>query len=108
MVDSGVPKGIILGPILFLLYINGLPEYVDCPVRLFAYMYDYVIYNQIDSPTDCKILQDLSKLEIWEDTLKMDFSPSKCFSMNITRKINPLVTDYSLKGTTLENTEHST
>ena len=38
----------------------------------------------------------------------MDFSPSKCFSMNITQKIYPDSTDYSLKGTTFGNTENST
>ena len=80
---------------------------MDYPVRLFAV--DCVVYNQIDSPTDIKALQqDLSKLEIWEDTWKMDFNPFKCFSMNIIRKINPFITDYSLKGTTLVTTEHST
>ena len=45
---------------------------MDCPVQLFAD--DCVIYNQIYSPTDVKALQqDLSLLEIWEDTCKMDF-----------------------------------
>ena len=79
--------------------------------RLLYKLEGFLIKGQIDSPTDCKVLQqDLSKLEIWEDAWKMDFnsSISKCFSTNINRKRNPLIKDYSLKGTTLVNTENST
>ena len=106
-VDSGVPQGTVLGPTLFLLYINDLPEYVQCPVRLFAD--DCVIYNSIKSIDDTLTLQeDLAKLEEWEQNWKMDFNPSKCFAMNVTRKRKPLVVDYLLKNSVLTNTESST
>ena len=105
-VDSGVPQGTVLGPILFLLYINDLPEYVQCPVRLFAD--DCVIYTPIKSIDDSQLLQqDLTKLEEWERTWKMDFNPSKCFTMNVTRKRKPFANSYHLKGSTLENTNSS-
>ena len=101
-VESGVPQGTVLGPILFLLYINDLPEYpVDC---LFAD--DCVIYRNIKSANDSHLLQqDLRRLEEWEKTWKMEFNPLKCCTLNITRKRNRQRNQYCLKGVTLQNEE---
>ena len=49
-VDSGVPQGTVLGPILFLLHINDLPSIVSSKVRLFAD--DCLIYKQIKNNND--------------------------------------------------------
>ena len=38
----------------------------------------------------------------------MDFGPSRCFTMNVTREKKSLITDYMLNGTILDNTENST
>ena len=66
VVESGVPQGTVLGPILFISFINDMPLAVPrCSVRLFA---DYCdLYRPVSSQADCDALQtNLSNLEAWE------------------------------------------
>ena len=64
-VSSGVPQGSVLGPILFLVYINDLPEQVKSRVRLFAD--DTAMYLALSAHIEGQILQnDLLSLEKWE------------------------------------------
>ena len=76
-VTSGIPQGSVLGPLMFLIFVNDLPCYVKSRVRLFAD--DTVIYLTIKSESDCRQLQDdLHSLEKWESDWFMEFNPSKC------------------------------
>ncbi len=101
-VSSGVPQGSVLGPILFLVYINDLPEHVQSTVRLFAD--DTAIYITLDTEGQSKVLQnDLENLEKWENKWDMEFNPSKCQIIHITKSRHHIPTTYKLHNTTLES-----
>ena len=81
-VTSGVPQGSVLGPLLFLLYVNDLPEAVNCPVKLFAD--DTKLYSGIASESDALRMQaDLDSLVQWSDSWQMPFNEDKCKVMHV-------------------------
>ena len=84
-VASGVPQGSVLGPSLFLFYINDIPLGLTSTVRLFAD--DTIVYLAITSDADSgKLQQDLDKLARWERTWLIQFHPEKCNVLTITKK----------------------
>lgn len=101
-VQSGVPQGSVLGPLMFLLFINDLPEYVhQSNVRLFAD--DCVLYRNICNNTDTiKLQEDLNSLLQWETDWQMEFHPSKCQLLRVTNKRKPVTNSYNIRGHRLE------
>ena len=94
-VDSGVPQGTVLGPILFLLFINDLPESVNSEIKLFAD--DCLMYRTINTHSDAITLQQyINKLEQWENTWQMEFNADKCFTIRITNSRHPIRVDYKI------------
>jgi len=84
-VDSGVPQGTVMGPLLFLCYINDLPDAVKSQVRLFAD--DSLLYRTIKTRKDHEVLQaDLAALEDWANKWGMKFNATKCYVMSINQK----------------------
>ena len=105
-VTSGVPQGSVLGPLLFLVFINDLPECVSSTTRLFAD--DSLLYRVINSPDDARLLQeDLNNLQMWEKLWGMSFNPDKCEVLRITNKRSPIQSNYVLHGHTLALTSNA-
>ena len=103
-VSSGLPQGTVLGPLLFLVYINDLPSKVNSTSRLFAD--DYLLYRTINTEADTRSLQeDLDKLQQWEKDWMMTFNQDKCEVIRITNKRQ--ISQYTIHGHTLRGMSSS-
>ena len=98
-VCSGVPQGSVLGPLLFVLYINELPSLVSSSLLMYAD--DIKLYRCIHSPEDCVILQnDINILFDWSKQWLLSFNISKCKVLHVGSA--PYFGNYSLNGVQLE------
>jgi hypothetical protein len=79
---SGVPQGSVLGPVLFTIFINDMPDVVQSVLRLFAD--DTKVGREIRSVRDTETLQsDLDALCKWSDDWLLPFNTAKCKLMHI-------------------------
>jgi len=83
-VMSGVPQGSILGPLLFLTYINDIWRNIKSKIILFAD--DCIIYRKILNIKDVEKLQkDLDRLGDWAEKNEMKINPNKSKALSFTR-----------------------
>ncbi|CAI2726681.1 unnamed protein product [Schistosoma spindalis] len=93
--ESGVPQGTILGPLLFLLYVNELPTVAKSSVLLFAD--DIKIWRPIHNMSDRMVLQnDLSSLVAWLDRWSLEVNPNKSVVMQLNN--NDESYHYTIRG----------
>lgn len=86
-VDSGVPQGSVLGPLLFLLYINDIVDQISVGIRLYAD--DCVLYEKISSVDDQIRLNDAFKsIVTWCNDWQMEINFDKTVFMRISLKIS--------------------
>ena len=84
---SGVPQGSVLGPILFVLFINDLPMRLSSGTNLVLYADDTKLWSPIKSYNDyCTLQNNINELNSWSIENKMRFHPSKCKVLSIPGK----------------------
>jgi hypothetical protein len=99
-VSSGVPRSTVLGPLLFLPFINDLPSVVSSTIRLFED--DRLLYRRIRTTDDQAILQrDLDNLQQSENNWLMRVNPDKCEVLIATNKKSPIHSEYTIHGQVL-------
>lgn len=86
-IRAGVPQGSILGPLLFLLFINHIVEEIDSNICLFAD--DTTLYIVVENPNIAAELlnSDIDKLIKWAKSWLVKFNPTKTESLLLSRKL---------------------
>ena len=89
-VESGVPQGSILGPLLFVLFINDIYTCVSDGTNIALYADDTKIWREIVNETDCILLNnDINSLNDWALRNKMRFHPTKCKILSLSLRTTP-------------------
>jgi len=100
-VTSGVLQGSVLGPVLFLIYINDLEAGISNSSRVLKFADDTKLYRKVDSSNDQTLLQrDLDSLCRWAGDWQMSFNVSKCKLMHVGKRNQSF--DYVMEGQSLE------
>ena len=103
-VTSGIPQGSVLGPILFAIFINDMPEMVESMCKLFAD--DAKIFRSVDlrdESSNVKLQEDLHNLWRWSEKWQLPFNTCKCKVLHIGSN-NPCY-QYKMNGRKLEKVE---
>ena len=106
-VSSGVPQGSILGPLLFVVFVNDIPSCFHHSTSL-LYADDLKLYRPIANSRDCELLQeDVDALDTWCQEWKLKLNVSKCNSITFTNKRKHVINyDYSIKNVKLERVNY--
>lgn len=101
-VSSGVPQGSVLGPLLFLIYVNDIIDVIPANVSIRLYADDSVIYKEIVSHDDHEELQRcLVAISEWCLNWGMQLNAEKTVLLRVTRKKSPSEFHYQLENRTV-------
>ena len=94
-ITSGVPQGAVLAPIMFLVFVNDMPNGVNTYMNMFAD--DAKVMKHIKNISSCRELQsDLNKLYDWSQHWKMEFNAKKCHVLEMGRSKHRPTWEYKM------------
>lgn len=97
--NTGVPAGSILGPVLFLIYINDLPSIFENYCRVLLFADDCKLIMKIKNDQDViKFQAEINKLSNWCTVNKLDLNISKCAILTIGKSENKIMKSYKLNN----------
>ena len=103
-VKSGIPQSTVLGPLMFLLYINDINQNISSTVRLFAD--DCIMYRTVSTREEASSLQyDLDIIHKWCKTWQMQLNVDKCAILRCTRSSSPVLFHYAVDGRAITSTD---
>ena len=97
---SGIPQETVLGPILFILFINDLPDSIKSFPKLFANDLKMIA----KASNKCQIDKDLKSLKLWESNWLLEFNVNKCKVLHTSFNKNPN-NIYYLDGNVMETSD---
>ena len=105
---KSIEQGTFLGPLLFLIYINDLPNCINTETKVRLFADDCIMYRTIKTKKDSEILQkDLDELQKWEANWSMSFHTEKCQLLRVTKKKKQIITNYLIHGKNLTQTNNA-
>ena len=100
-VTSGIPQGSVLGPVLFVVYINTMVEN-DTVSDIYLYADDTKVFKEVNTISDSQSLQqDINSLYTWTQDSLLRFHPEKCVAMRVGNSPDEVPVTYTMGGVPL-------
>ena len=103
-VSSGIPQGSVLGPSLFIVYINDLPETLHSESKIFAD--DTKVHTEVEEGGAERLQEDIDRLQEWSGAWQIQFNVDKCAVVHLGAN-NPKQDYYMKFGNTVQTIKKS-
>lgn len=96
-VTSGIPQGSVLGPFLFVVFINDLPDVIENS-EIYLFADDVKLFRVTTRKEECALLQeDVDRVAQWSSTSKLKIHPDKCKHMHISSRSHTPLSRYTVE-----------